>query len=224
MSEEKVPSRFDSKKVGIFVAIFAAVVLAAGSIGHFSGVGFFSYRLFLYGQGDLYLLNMSKEPLYVEIPGHERVEVPPENAQIVEFVGGEMEAKVFNADSKLLDTHKLDARNSHAFIKLTQESCLAVVELDPFYQGQKKQDILFKALLKEDTRVWIPESKNVVWPRKPFPSRLSSEDGPGLWVELVGCPLLEDPTFLDAYLAVRLEERIAKAMGRKDESQGQKSE
>lgn len=213
MSEESDAKPGKMKRVLTFVGIGILVLLGMGSIGHLSGVGFFSYRLFLYGQGDLYLLNMSPEPLYVSIPGHDAVEVLAENAQIVEYVGGSFPVTVADASGKEVATYNITAHNSHAFLKLTQEECLAVVELDPFYRAGKSQDINFRALLNEDTRVWIPESKNVVWPRKTFPTRLSAEDGPGLWVELVGCPLLEDPTFLDAYLAVRLEERVAKAKG-----------
>jgi hypothetical protein len=217
--EETLPK---PKKAKILAVIFGVVValLGAGSIGHFTGLGFFSYRLFLYGQGELYALNMSKEPLFLVVPGHDLLEVEAENARIVEIVGGTTRVEVRDKEGNVKGEYDVTIKNSHAFLKLTSDECLAVVELDPFYKGTRTQDIVIRAKLDEETRVWIPESKNVVWPRKTFPTRLSAEDGPGLWVELVGCPLLEDPTFLDAYLAVRLEERVKKARGETDEKRG----
>lgn len=214
MSDEtqiQPPSRL---KTALLVAILALLGLAAvGSVGVISGAGFFSYRTFLYGEGELYVLNMSPQPMYVSVDGREKVEVPAENAKIVEIIGGESRVEAFDGSGQVKGTYTVDARNSHAFLKLTDDQCLAVVDLDPFYRGSGKQDIRFVALLNEKTRVWIPESRNVVWPRKAFPSALTAKDGPGMWVELVGCPLLEDTKFLDAYVAVRLEERVRKAKG-----------
>lgn len=218
MTEEldiKPPSRLKSLVIGL--VIVAIVLTGIGSIGAASGAGFFSYRTFLYGTGDLYVLNMGPEPMWVSVDGREKVEVPAKNAKVVEIIGGESQVQALDANNQVKGRYTVDARNSHAFLKLTDDDCLAVVDLDPFYQGGAKQDIRFVAKLDEKTRVWVPNSRNVVWPRKDFPPSLAAQQGPGMWVELVGCPLLEDTVFLDAYIALRLEERIKKAKGGGDE-------
>ncbi len=217
MSEEpeiediKPPSKL--KAIGFGLAIVVAIVLVLGFVGQISGTGWFGYRSYLYGQGELYVLNKGMEPLWVSVDGRERVEVKALNAQVVEIVGGESAVEVTDKSGDVKGRYTVDARNSHAFLKLTDDDCLAVTRLDPFYKGGGNQDIVIEAKLEAKTRVWIPNSKNVVWPRKPFPKRLSAGEGPGLWVELVGCELLNDDKFLDAYLALRLEERVKKAMG-----------
>lgn len=184
-------------------------------MGIVAGTGFFGYRSVLYGDGQLYALNMSDQPLWVSVDDREKVEVPAQNAQILDIIGGETRAVVTDASGEVVGRYDVFTDNSHAFLKLTDEQCLAVVNLDPYYRSGSSKDIEIVEKLDERTRVWVPDSKNVVWPRKAFPKRLSAGEGRGTWIELVGCPLLEDPQFLDAYLAVRLDERMGKALGKK---------
>ena len=213
IDEEDIKPHSRTRTV-IAVVLVALVALAGmGSIGILSGAGFFSYRTFLYGTGELYVLNMTETPLWVSVDGRERVEVPLQNAKVVELIGGTSEVVATDSAGQIKGRYTIDAKNSDAFLKLGDQQCLAAVKLDAFYRGGAKQDIEFAALLNETTQVWVPESHNVVWPRKAFPKSLSAEDGPGIWLELVGCPLLEDPKFLDAYIAVRLEDRVKKARG-----------
>lgn len=201
-----------AKRVALGAIVVLVVLGAVGSLGVISGAGFFSYRTFLYGTGELYVLNMGQAPMFVSVDGRPRVEVPAGNAKIVEIIGGESEVIATDASNQIKGRYTITARNSHAFLKLTDDQCLAAVKLDPFYRGGA-QEIAFAAKLDEKTRVWVPNSKNVVWPRKTFPKALAPQDGPGIWLELVGCPLLEDDKFLDAYVAVRLEERMRRARG-----------
>ena len=209
--EITAPNRTRNIVVAVIVTLLA--VVGVGSVGMLSGAGFFSYRTFLYGTGELYALNMSDQPLWISVDGRPREEVKAQNAAVVELIGGTSEVIATNEAGQVKGRYQITAENSHAFLKLTDEQCLAAVNLDPFYKGGGKQDIVFTALLNEKTRVWVPNSKNVVWPRKAFPSALAPQDGPGIWLELVACPLLEEPKFLDAYVAVRLEDRVRKARG-----------
>ncbi len=213
IEEEEIKPPSKARTVIIVLLIASIAIAAMGSIGALSGAGFFSYRTFLYGTGELYVLNMNETPLWVSVDGRERAEVPALNAKIVELIGGTSEVVATDAAGQIKGRYTIDAKNSDAFLKLSDQQCLAAVKLDSFYRGGGKQDIEFAALLNETTRIWVPESHNVVWPRKEFPKALSAEDGPGIWLELVGCPLLEDPKFLDAYIAVRLEDRVNKARG-----------
>lgn len=217
VSEEPLKIQKTSPKtLGIIAVVVVAIVLAVGSMGIVAGTGFFGYRTVLYGDGQLYVLNMSDTAIWVEVDERERVEVPPENAQIIDIIGGESQVVAYTESGEVHGRYTIAIDHSHAFLKLSDAQCLAAVDLNPFYKGGSAQDIEIVELLDENARVWIPNSRNVVWPRKDFPKQLTAGDGPGIWIELVGCPLLEDEKFLDAYLAVRLEERMKKALG-KDE-------
>ena len=218
MSEEDVPEsttrpRWVRWLVGFAVA--AVIALAVGFIGHLSGAGWFGYRDWLHDGGELYALNMSKSPLRVSVDGREPVEVPPEDARILEILGGTTVVDVTDAAGESVATYDVTVDGSHAFLKLTDDGCLAVVDITPFYGGEVGAKLDFEAYLHSDARLWIPRSRNVVWPRKDFPSRLEGGEGNGIWFELVACELLEEPEFLDAYLAVRLESRMAAALGKK---------
>ena len=211
--EEEIKPRSKVRTVALVTLVALIAFAGMGSLGALSGAGFFSHRTFLYGTGELYVLNMNETPLWISVDGRERAEVPALNAKIVELIGGTSEVVATDAAGQIKGRYTIEAKNSDAFLKLSDDQCLAAVKLDSFYRGGGKQDIEFAALLSEKTRIWVPESHNVVWPRKAFPKSLSAEDGPGIWLELVGCPLLEDPKFLDAYIAVRLEDRVNKARG-----------
>lgn len=209
------PSRLRAILIGLVVA--ALVLTGVGLIGHLSGAGWFGYRNWYYEGGELYLLNMSKQPLYASIDGGERVEVPAENAHIVDVQGGTSVVDITDASGAAAGRYEVTVDRSHAFLKLTDEGCLAVVDVTPFYGGTQKDKLDFEAYLRRPTRVWIPRSRNVIWPTKDFPAQLQGGEGKGFWFELVACELLDEPIFLDAYLATRLESRMAKALGKKKE-------
>lgn len=190
------------------------VGLGVGWIGHLSGAGWFGYRSWLYGSGELYALNLSQEPLFISVDGQEKLEVPAENANIADLVGGTSIVEVYDPDGALLTTHTVTIDDSHAFLKLTDDGCIAVVDITPFYSGKQKPRLDFDAFLKPHVRVWIAQSKNVVWPRRDFPSRLEGGEGKGLWFEIVACELFDEVDFLDAYLATRIEQRMASALGK----------
>lgn len=193
----------------------AALLLGVGAIGEVSGAGWFGYRDFLWGPNDLYLLNLGAEPLWVSVDGQERVEVPPENAQIVEILGGVSRVDVTDGAGKPRGSYEVRTEKGHAFLKLTDDGCVAVTDITPFYGGKPGPKLKFVAHLKPKTRVWVTTSRNVVWPRKDFPSRLQGGEGRGLWFELVACELFDEVEFLDAYLAARIEDRMKTALATK---------
>ena len=206
------PPRPSPWKYVIGAAVVALVVLAVGAIGHLSGAGFFGYRTLLYGTGELYALNMGEAPLRVSVDGREPVEVAAGGAELLELIGGTSRVVVTDASGEVVSRHSVTAENSHAFLKLDEQACLAAVRLDEVYGGKAGETLDFVAKIEADEQLWVPASTNVVWPRKPFPTRLRGDGGPGIWLELVGCELLEEESFLDAYLALRLQERVDKAM------------
>lgn len=193
--------------VGVIVLIVAILI---GSIGHFIGTGWFGYRSILYGRGDLYVLNFSDEERQIVVDGRAPVEVLAQNAQIVEIIGGTSEVKILDAAGKVVDTYQVTAKDSHAFLNISDDSCLVVADMTAFYGGGGPKNLIFKAQLKPDDRVYIPNSTNVVWPRRDFPLRTKSGGGPVTWIELVGCSLFDDPQTLDGYMHMRLEDRFAR--------------
>jgi len=212
--EDNTRASLPLRRVAITVLAVAAIAAAVGAIGQFSGAGWFGYRTWLYGNGELYALNLGKAPLFVSVDGRERVEVPAENAKVVDLVGGTSEVVVSDATG-VVARYSVTIDDSHAFLKLTDDGCIAVVDITPFYGGKQRPMLDFEAYLRTDARVWIAQSKNVVWPRRDFPSKLQGGQGKGLWFEIVACELFEEPKFLDAYLATRIEQRMAAALGEK---------
>lgn len=205
------PSRL--KKFAIVGAIVLLGAFAVGIVGQLSGVGWFGYRSTLYGTGELYALNLGDEPLFVSVDGREKVEVPAQNAEILELIGGTSKVVVSDGEDEVVSRHDVTAKNSHALLKLTDQGCLVATNISPYYGGKVPKTQDFVAKIRAKKRVWIPDSTNVVWPRKAFPKRLAADGGQGIWVELVACELLDDPKFLDAYISFRLEERMKKALG-----------
>lgn len=212
--DETLPRTLPVTKLLVGALVTAVVVTLVGFIGQMSGAGWFGHRAWLYGSGELYALNLGGTPLHISVDGQERLEVPAENAKVVDLVGGTSVVEVFDGD-RLVATHRVTIDDSHAFLKLTDDGCLAVVDITPFYGGKQGKMLDFEAFLRRDARVWIAQSKNVVWPRRDFPSKLQGGQGKGLWFEIVACELFEEPKFLDAYLAIRVEQRMAAALGKK---------
>ncbi len=216
MSEELPTPTLRARIVRAVAAliVLGLVLSAIGAIGQLSGAGFFGYRTWMYGPGELYALNLGPTPLFVSVDGRDKIEVPAENANVVDLVGGTSTVQVFDAQDTLLASYDITIDGSHAFLKLTDDGCLAVVDITPFYGGKQRARLDFEAFLKPDVRVWIAQSRNVVWPRRDFPAKLEGGEGKGLWFEIVACELFEEVPFLDAYLAARIEGRMATALGK----------
>lgn len=228
-------------KLGYLIVIISVIVgvAAVGAVGYISGAGWFGYRQIMYGNGQVYLLNMGSEPLSVTVEDRETVIVPPEDARAVDVVGGESElvvrtvppaqqskGKKKSADGKtdnvadaeptgeVVERHSVFVDNSHALLKLTKEGCLVASDVGAFY-GRGGEGLEFVEMIEEDQQVYVPGTTNVIWPRQTFPGKFDREGGDAIWLELVGCSLLEQEEFLRAYLDVRLGNRLNKARGGK---------
>lgn len=193
----------------IIIALVVLAVLAGfGAIGYVSGTGWFGYRQILYGTGEVYLLNLGDEDLEASVDGREPVVVKANDAKITDLIGGTSEIVVRDMDGEVVDRYSITAKNSHALLKLSDQGCLVASDISSFYRKGGDGEIKFVEFLEEDDHVYIPGSKNVIWPRKQFPQRLSGSDGTGIWTEWVACQLLEEKDYLRAYLRVRLLDRM----------------
>ncbi len=201
------PQGNGSKGVIIGVVIVVTLVLFAG-IGKISGTGWFGHRSFLYEGGELYVLNMHVEPRYVSVDGLERVEVPAQNAQRVDLIGGTSEVVITTEDGEVAQTHSVTIDGSDALLKLGEQKCLAVMDLSGIYGSGASGAPKLREGIREKDDLYIPQSRNVVWPRKDFPKGFSPQKGLPLWIEIVGCELLDDPEFLEPYLGNRMQKKL----------------
>jgi hypothetical protein len=211
MSEFEEPKK---SKLGLIILLVTVVVGvgAVGAIGYITGAGWFGYRQLMYGDGQIYLLNMGAETLEVSVEDRESVEVPPNDARMVDVVGGESQLVVRDEAGEVVDRHAIFVDNSHALLKLSNDSCLVASDVGAFY-GRGGEELEFIEMINEDQTVFVPGSTNVIWPRQDFPAKLDRDGGDAVWLELVGCPLLDQPEFLRGYLDVRLGTRLKNGKG-----------
>lgn len=219
MTDEEHPSaewEFDDEPVensdgpsstALFAVIATLLVVAIGSVGYLSGIGWFGYRQWMYGTGRIYLGNYTPETHFVSVDGREPVKLGPEKYEVVDLVGGTSTIRVMDADKNPVSSHAVTAQHSDAFLKVAGEPCLVVSDVSTFY-GSGSGELEFLDFIRSDERVYVPGSYNVIWPGKDFPDRLEAGEGPGLWIEKVGCALLEDEDVMRKYLQVRLKDRM----------------
>lgn len=202
----------------LMVALGVLVALGAiGGVGQLAGAGWFGYRQILYGVNEIYLLNMGSEKLQVSVAGRELIEVEPQGARLVEVMGGDSEVSIHDADGVVRETRTVFTDHSSALLKLSADGCLAISDVGALY-GRGGDGLNIIQTIDASTRLYVPESKNIIWPRKTFPRALAKDAGQALWIELVGCALLDEPRFMRGYLDTRLGERLAKERG--DEAPG----
>ena len=203
-------------KIAVVLLIAAIAAVGVGAIGYASGAGWFAYRTWMYEGGELYVLNMHMTPRWIRVDGLEPVEVPPQNAQLIDLLGGTSHVTVHTSEQGGTPETSYDVTIDHqdAMLKLADKKCLAVVDLRPYYGGGgSKGKLGIVARIRADDHLYIAKTRNIVWPRKDFPPTFHPSYGPAQWMELVGCELLDDDEFLDGYLGFRLEERFRKAQG-----------
>lgn len=218
MTEEAQDHTPPKRRTALWITIVLALVAlgAVGAVGHFAGAGWFGYRQVLYGVNDIYLLNMSEHALWVSVEGREAVEVAAEGARLVDIMGGVSRVVVKDGDGKIVGEHEVLTDHSSALLKLSQDGCLAVSDVGAFY-GRGGDDLKIIRAIDQKTQLYVPGTEHIIWPRQTFPRSIPSGGGDVLWIELVGCVLIDEPDFMRGYLDVRLGERLAKARGDKDE-------
>ncbi len=213
MDEIEVPSPW--RKRLLYLGLLLIGLLIIGGVGQLSGAGWFGYRSYMYGETQVYLLNLSDENKTVTVTGMmDPIEVAAQGAEIVDVIGGDLEIKVLSKNGES-QTMNLFADDASALVKLSKQGCLTITNLTAYYGGDQPKDPDYEAFIQNDKQVYVIPSRNVVWPRKPFPRSLDAYGGPGMWVELIGCEILNDRTMLDGYVVLRLQERMNKAMKKK---------
>ena len=208
-----------SRMLWLLIALVAIAVF--GVIGQLSGTGWFGHRAWMYEGGELYILNRSDAPVLASVDGFKDVEVPADNAQRLDLVGGHSTVTIKDAaTNEVLSTHEVDLDGFHALLKLQPEQdCLAIVDVSGYYSGKRGARPIVVDEVRADRALYYFETRNVIWPRKAFPPRIDPALGEARWAEIVGCDLFEDREFLESYLGYRLEEAFKKMKERQKAQQ-----
>lgn len=188
-------------------SIGIALIVVIGAVGYLSGVGWFGYRQWLYGQGQLYLPNYSNAERMVSVDGREPLKLEPRTFEKTSVVGGTNSVRIMDANGETLSTHSLFADNSDAFFRVDGDACLVASNVTSFYESPEGK-LEFVKFIRADQRAYVPGSYNVIWPGESFPPRLQAGEGAGIWIEKVGCNHLEHRDAMRTYLQVRLQDRM----------------
>lgn len=211
---QSTTSSSSSPKRLFFALVVILAIALIGGVGQLAGTGWFGYRSWMYEGGELYVLNMGAEPIFAAVDGLEPVEVESENAQRIDLVGGTSKLVITNKAGEVTEEQDVTLDNSHALFKNDDKTCLAVVEVAGYYNREAPGKPVIRHKIKGSEKLYIPETRNVIWPRKDFPKKVSPGDGEPLWVEIVGCDLLDDDAFLESYLGFQLQQRFQQAKER----------
>lgn len=197
------------RRLWLGLAFVVGAVTAIGAAwGHVSGYGVFGHRLLLYGENDLYILNLGDEKRYVSIEGRERQKVGAEGARLLSVVGGESTIAIYDGDQNRLDLREVHTDRSHLFLSLSEASCLAVSEIAELSDDEGVSVEVVDWLTPTDS-LYAFETRQVVWPRV-NPAMAVNDDARGalMSIEPADCSLEDDEEFLSDYLESRLEERL----------------
>lgn len=200
------------KKAILWIVGILVVVGALGSIGQLIGTGWFGHRSILYGRGELYVLNMSDRERQVVVDGRPPVEILAHNATVVELIGGTSQVDIQDKAGNVVESYQITTKNSHALLNISDDTCLIVADMSAFYGGGGEKKLTYRAQLKPDQKVYVPDSTNVVWPRRSLQLQVKSGAGPATWIELIACSLFDEPEVLDGLMHLRLEERMSKTL------------
>lgn len=189
--------------------VVVVAILAFGAVGYLTGTGWFGYRQWLYGEGELYLANYSDQTRQVSVDGRTPVTLEPRTFEVVQLVGGTSSVRILEESGDSVATHEIFTDRSDAYLRVAGDACLTAADVSSFYKpGDPKLEV--SEYIDNDQDLYVPGSHNVIWPGKDFPPKLETGAGPGIWLEKVGCNHLENPGHLRAYLRVRLRDRLGR--------------
>ena len=193
---------------GRVIAVVVAV-LVAGLVGIWTesaGVGPYGLRVALYGEGDLYVLNLSDEEREISVDGRDREPLAAQGARLFRLVGGTSEVALFvEGQDQPEQIIEIEASRSHVMLNLSDETCLVVAAVEGV-NGDGPPEVEVLATLDPEVEVFELGSRNVVWPRG-YPGVLAEGQDPARAVEVIDCSLVEDKEFLAEYLAGQLYRR-----------------
>ena len=117
--EPRLPSA-GAKRWLVPGAVALAGLAAFGLVTWLLGLGPFAYRQILYGSTEIYLLNMTEQPVFVTLDRGKAIEVPPEGAERTPLLGGTTTISTRDAGGALVE--EVEAVTAHWLDRLGLEA------------------------------------------------------------------------------------------------------
>lgn len=196
-----------SRRIALALAALVCVATALAVVPHLLGYGCFGHRAIIYGQGDLYVLNLEETPRFVAVDGERPLHVEAGNARIIPVVGGDFSVEAFDDEHQLINGWELEANDSDLFMNFSDDRCFVVSRLS----GVDDPDNITVEItdrLDAGTEFTELESRNVVWPRGVPGVGDEGSSEPAKSLEIVDCSLLYDSPFLGDYLETQFQDRL----------------
>ena len=198
-----------AKKWIVLACVFTltAAVGISGWIAQQAGYGFLWHRLLLYGQGEIYVLNLGEDDRYISVDGREARRVVAGNARLLPLVGGESVIVETDSTGRIVRERSIETAGTHVLLNLDEGTCLVVAKLQGVIEEQEVSATV-ASLLKGETELYDLESTGVIWPRG-YPRAVEPRQTDSVMsVEVVDCSLLDDRDFLEQYVVSRIEDRM----------------
>jgi len=191
-------------------AVILGVILALGVVTWAIGIGPFGYRLFAYGNVNLFVYNGTPHFAELEIDGAE-YEIKPYEGEMLELTGGELEIDTtlrlvkknpetgvheITDEREHLETKSFTGSNETNWLYhvATEEStCLAITDMKAFYTDSGKPDPNIIGKVFKDERLRPLDYENVLYPQDALPDKIPGEI---VWLAVVNCKLLKESPHL----------------------------
>jgi hypothetical protein len=195
-------------------AVALAGLAAFGLVTWLLGLGPFAYRQILYGSTEIYLLNMTEQPVFVTLDRGKAIEVPPEGAERTPLLGGTTTISTRDAGGALDEEVEVFADGSPVLYNVEGRKCLVLSDVSSFYLGgtPEEQGVEIASTFDRGTKVINLPTERVIWPRKTLEDKIKGAEAGVSWIDMVACPLLDpdERGVLEAHLNVLLTERKKK--------------
>lgn len=200
------PSR-RRRAIALTLAALVCIGAALAVVPHLLGYGWFGHRAIVYGQSDLYVLNLDEAPRFVAVDGERPVEVDAGKARIIPVVGGDLSVEAIDGDGQRINRWELEANDSDIFVNFSQDRCFVVSRLSNL-DDPDNLAVDITERLDADTTMMELESRHTIWPRSyPEGAEQGSSDR-RVSLEIVDCSLVENTEFLSDYLEARFRDRL----------------
>lgn len=203
--EEKIPA----PPWMMYLGVVGAVLLIFGTVTWLLGLGPFAYRQIFYGTSEIYILNMTEREVMVSIDKGSQTKIPPRSKERTPILGGTTVIRTETADGELIEEVEVFVDGNPVFYNVEGERCMVLSDISGFYLGDPSNGVKVQEKYKKGTRIMHLPHDRMVWPRQTLRDEVKGAELGVAWIELVGCPLLDEDQsdILEGHLSVMLTER-----------------
>lgn len=209
VTDEGIMDKPPGSPWGLYLGVALAGVAVFGLFTWMLGLGPFAYRQILYGTAEIYILNMTDQPVTVQLDSGTPIEVGPESAERTPILGGTTRIITRSESGEVLEEVDAFVDGNPVFYNVSGERCLVLSDVSSFYMGSPQPGVEIQEVFKKGTRIVPLPNERVIWPRETLRDQLTGAGNGVAWIELVGCTLTEpqERHVLQSYLDVQLTER-----------------